>query len=44
MIKRQCPNCGENWYSANTAPWVCDECGTLLDDRHSKPLEGVDGE
>lgn len=40
MIRRQCPSCGENWYSCNTGPWPCGRCGELLDYRHNLPLEG----
>jgi len=39
MIRRQCPVCGENWYSAVTDPWKCEGCGAVLDDRHNRPLE-----
>jgi len=39
MIRRQCPKCKSDWYSANTAPWVCGKCGAELDNRHNKPLE-----
>jgi len=38
MIRRQCPNCGKDWYSAVTSPWKCEGCGAELDDRHNKPL------
>ena len=38
MIRRQCPSCGENWYSCNTGPWRCGRCGEHLDYRHNKPL------
>ena len=39
MIRRQCPGCGSDWYSASTKPWTCAKCGATLDDRHGKPLE-----
>jgi ribosomal protein L37AE/L43A len=39
MICRQCPNCGEVRYSANTLDWECSECGAVLTDEHNKPLE-----
>lgn len=43
MIRRQCPNCGKDWYSAVTSPWKCEGCGARLDDRYNKPLlEGRD--
>lgn len=38
MIRRQCPQCGKDWYSAVTSPWKCGGCGAELDDRHNKPL------
>ena len=39
MIRRQCPNCGTGWYSANTIDWECPECGTVLTAEHDLPLE-----
>lgn len=39
MIRRKCPKCDANWYSANTEPWVCGKCGTVLDKQHELPLE-----
>ena len=39
MICRQCPNCGEVRYSANTLDWECSECGAVLTDENNKPLE-----
>jgi tRNA(Ile2) C34 agmatinyltransferase TiaS len=44
MIRRQCPECGRGWYSAVTQPWPCGYCGTMLDDRHRRPLERGDGD
>jgi transcription initiation factor TFIIIB Brf1 subunit/transcription initiation factor TFIIB len=38
MIRRQCPQCGKDWYSADTGKWVCETCGTVLDDKHKRPL------
>ncbi len=38
MIHRQCPGCGESWYSAAEGPWACEKCGAALNDRHNKPL------
>jgi tRNA(Ile2) C34 agmatinyltransferase TiaS len=38
MIRRQCPQCGASWYSAAGGPWKCEKCGTMLNDRHNKPL------
>jgi ribosomal protein L37AE/L43A len=41
MIRRQCPNCKTNWYSANTDPlWVCDNCGGYITEKDERPLEG----
>ena len=39
MIRRQCPECGRVWCSEDTEPWPCGYCGTMLDDRHNRPLE-----
>jgi len=39
MIKRVCPECGTVWYSGSTETWPCGYCGTMLDDRHNRPLE-----
>jgi tRNA(Ile2) C34 agmatinyltransferase TiaS len=39
MIRRQCPNCGKDWYSAVTKPWKCEGCGYMLDDRHNRELD-----
>lgn len=38
MVRRECPECGSNWYSADTKPWICSKCKTVLDERHEKPL------
>ena len=38
MIKRQCPRCKTNWYSAYTKPWRCKTCGKRLNSKHDKPL------
>ena len=38
MIRRQCPNCGTDWFSSETKEWVCHNCGTVLDDKHKRPL------
>ena len=28
MVKRECPKCGAEWYSADTfTVWICDVCG-----------------
>jgi len=35
MIRRQCPNCGKDWYSAYTGSWKCPECGRELDDSNN---------
>lgn len=43
MICRQCPECGSKWYSASTLPWICDKCGTLLDNRYNQPREKQSG-
>lgn len=39
MIKRICPNCGAENYSADTISsyWVCCKCGTKIS---KKPKEG----
>jgi len=44
MIRRQCPECGKDWYSADTAQWICQDCGMVLDDKHKRPLERGDGD
>jgi tRNA(Ile2) C34 agmatinyltransferase TiaS len=44
MIRRQCPVCGESWYSADMRPWRCESCGTELDNRNNKPLERRNGD
>jgi len=38
MIRRTCPSCGKDWYSAVTSPWQCDDCGEVIDDENNKPL------
>lgn len=44
VTRRQCPNCGANWYSANTDPlWVCDNCGGYITEKDEKPLNFSEG-
>ena len=31
MTSRKCPNCGAEWYSADTiTTWICDDCGAEM--------------
>lgn len=38
MIRRKCPKCGMDWYSASTRPWLCGKCGAYLTEKHEKSL------
>lgn len=40
MMCRKCPNCGSEWYSADTRPWPCEKCFTMLTAEHEIPLGG----
>ena len=39
MIRRHCPRCDIDWYSANTETWKCHTCGMPLGKEHEKPLD-----
>jgi tRNA(Ile2) C34 agmatinyltransferase TiaS len=43
ILHRKCPTCKKDWYSGNTNDWVC-PCGTVLDDKHNKPIREGDDE
>lgn len=31
MVKRECPKCGAEWYSAAAESiWICDNCGAEI--------------
>jgi len=30
MIKRTCPKCHLTRFSADTGPWICEDCGTVI--------------
>lgn len=31
MVKRTCPSCNTDWFSAlSQEDWICDKCGTLI--------------
>ena len=38
MIRRICDVCEKDWYSANCKPWLCEECGQILDEANDAPL------
>jgi hypothetical protein len=40
MIHRICDVCEKDWYSANCKPWLCEECGQVLDEANDAPLKG----
>jgi len=39
MIKRTCPNCNKDWYSADTSDsvWICGSCGAEIPKSCEKP-------
>ncbi len=40
MTRRDCPKCGQSWYSADTrGVWTCERCGTRIGLEHEKPME-----
>ena len=39
MIRRVCPECGTDRYSADTEPWLCDGCGMGLGLEHETILK-----
>ena len=43
MIKRVCPVCNSEWYSANSvSDWVCAACGeTLTKEQNQQPDRGA---